>query len=237
MKLFKSLLGLVLILLLSSSVTFGQDAGKPAMQRPAMDPEVRAQKQTDNLAKKVELTEKQVKEMKKIYTKYNKQRIEAKKLTDMAQRRTKLTNITRDENKAIEEAMTANQLKAYKESRQKRKQELDQKFAAQMKKKEAIERERRTGVKQPVSTDNAEQKKSPVNKAQKTTDEMVKNLGLTREQVPQVMKININFHEGMDKAKSLSNDKEAWTAEVKKLKAAQEGALKKVLTEEQIEKL
>ncbi len=234
MKVFKSLLSLVLALTLGATVTVAQQTdAKTEKYVPKIDVEKRAQNQTDRLAKEVEMTEKQVEKVKSIYLKYGKKEIEARKIEDKREFATKVSQIRKDQEKAILDVMTDEQRAAYKDKKAKKAEE----YAARKKRMEAENRAKEQGkeIAKPKSLKGkpmtAEQN------AQRKTDRMVGDLSLTREQIPEVQKIQLDYFTQLDEAMNSIEDRSELSAKVKGLKEAKTASLKKVLTDEQFKKM
>lgn len=235
MKVFKLILGLGFILALSATTINAQstptldggDSTAEAVER-------RAQKQTDNLAKKVELNESQVGKVKDIYIKYGKKEMAARKIEDKKEMSMKMMEIRKGQEEALRGIMNAEQLAKYEEQKAKRSAEMMEK----RKKSDAAKRaDERAG-------DSPEKERKPTpapesleERAQKKTDKMIEELDLTREQVPQVQEVNMDFYAKMDKKvkglKDMSKIKEIR----QDLNDKRLASLKKILTDEQYQKI
>jgi hypothetical protein len=216
MKLFKSLLGMAMILLLSSSVAYGQEKNKKPTQRAPLTTEQRAQRQTDNFVKKNELNEKQAKEVKEIYIKYG-EKIEGLNKNAEASAKNKEVAMARSKQEAeLVKVLTEEQLAAYKEKKAKKVEKYTKKKAVRPAKETLL---------------------TPDQRAQKRTDRLIKKLELTREQVPQVSKANLEYYTALAGVDMEGEDRAAIKAEKKALKADYDASLKKVLTEAQFTKM
>lgn len=233
MKVFKSLLGLVLILTLCTPALMAQQTEtKEQLMRPEVNVEQKAQRQTDNLAKKVELTEKQVEKVKNIYIKYGNKEADAKKIEDTKERGQKISKIRMDQEQALKDVMTAEQLAKYQQAK-------DKKAESMSAKKEQRDVEKRAKEKG-TTKQKGEMKGEPFSteqKAQKKTDRLVEELGLTREQVPQVQKINIDYYTQLDELMKNTEDRTALKDSKNALKETYMASLKNVLTAEQYKKM
>ena len=207
---------MAMILLLSSSVAYSQEKNEKPTQRAPMTTEQRAQRQTDNFVKKNELNEKQAKEVKEIYVKYGEK---IKDLKNNAEASTKNKEIgkTRSEQEAeLVKVLTKEQLAAYKEKKAKMVEKYTKKAEARPAKETMF---------------------TPEESAQKRTDNLTKKLELTREQVPQVQKANLDYYTQLDKVNMDREDKNAIKTDKKAVKADYEASLKKILTEAQFTKM
>lgn len=221
-------------LTLGATVTVAQQTdAKTEKYVPKIDVEKRAQNQTDRLAKEIEMTEKQVEKVKSIYVKYGKKEIEARKIEDKREFAMKVGQIRKDQEKAILDVMTDEQRAAYKD----RKAKKAEQYAARKARVEAETRAQEKGseMQKPKAVKgepmNAEQN------AQRKTDRMVGDLSLTREQIPEVLKINTDYYTQVDEAMKTIEDRTEVAAKVKSLKDARMASLKEILTAEQYKKM
>lgn len=235
MKVFKSLLSLVLALTIGATVAVAQQPdAKPEKIIPNIDIEKRAQNQTDRLAKELEMTEKQVEKVKSIYVKYGKKELEARKIEDKREFAMKVSKIRKDQEKALFDVMTDEQRAAYKD---KKAQKAEQ-YAAKKARVEAETRAKQQGKE--MAKSEPVKKGEPMTaeqNAQRKTDKMVGDLSLTRDQIPQVQKIQLDYFTQLDEAMTTIEDRSELSAKVKGLKEAKTASLKKVLTEEQFNKM
>lgn len=225
MKVLKLILGLVLFLALSTNVTFAQTSSvKPTPEQI----EKRAQQKTDNLAKKVELTEDQVVKVKEIYIKYRNMEVDARQIEDAQKRKEKLVESQKGQEKALRGVMTKEQLAKYDEAKSKRTEEK----VAKRKQMEAAKRAEERGQEIPRSPSKG-QPLSTEQKAQRQTDKMVVELSLSREQTTKVQAVNVEYYTKLDELIKSESDRTKIKELRDGLRTARLASLKEVLTEQQ----
>ena len=137
-----------------------------------------------------------------------------------------------DQEQALKDVMTKEQLAKYQEAKDKKRESMsaakEQRDTEKRAKEKGTAPERRELHGEPFTTEQ---------KAQKKTDSLVDELGLTREQVPQVQKINLDYYTQLDQLMKNTEDRSALKASKNALKETYTTSLKAVLTAEQFEKM
>jgi hypothetical protein len=232
MKVFKLILGFVLFFTLGANTTFAQKATRVEGEQSMEALERRAQVRTDNLAKKVEMTESQVNKIKAIYLKYGKKEREVRSIEDKKERGMKIVEIRKAQEKEIKAVMTKEQRIQYEEQMSKKNEQM----ASMNNKRKAAKKAEEKGKEVPKSAAKGE----PMNaeqQAQKKTDNMVGDLGLNREQIDKVQQVNIDYYKGMEEMLNTMEDRTKMSQKKTELENARLASLKEILTDAQYKKL
>ena len=219
MKITKRILPTVLMLVLGFFALQAQHTN----ERPPMDPEKMAEKQTAKMTENLSLDEKQAEKVNAINLKYAQQQ-KGKMKKAKAEREARMT-----EHKKVQEAKMAEL-----------KQVLTTEQYAELEKAQAERgdrmREHRKGG--PRGAAGEYKDLTPEERSEKQTTRMVEKLGLNDEQAKALGQVNLDFakkREAMfqEKKEERSANKEA----MKKLMGEQKAAVGKILTPEQMKQL
>ena len=179
MKLFKSLLSLLLVLLLSNSVAIAQQNVQGKKARKQMTTEERAQKQTDRLVKSLSLDAEQTKKAYAINLKYGKLQQELVSLKNKKEQKSKYKQQRAEQNAEFQAILNEEQKAIFNKKQEKKAVKQEKKQAQKKEKKEMKKAQKRANT--------------PEDKAQRRTDFLQSKLSLTAEQLPKVQAINVVY--------------------------------------------
>ena len=216
MKLFKSLLSLLLVLLLSNSVAIAQQNNQNRKVRKQMTSEERAQKQTDRLTKSLSLDAEQAKKAHAINLKYGKLQQELMGLKSKGEQKSKYKQMREDQNAEYQAILTEEQKAIFNKKQERRVVKQEKKQAEKKEMKKAVKRAN-----------------TPETKAESRTNFLHSKLSLTEEQMPKVQAINVNYYTKLAAMKADLKAKKIEMLDRKGLKQERNAELKKVLTPEQ----
>lgn len=214
MKITKRILPTVLMLALGFLTLHAQRN----TDRPPMDPEKMAEKQTARMTEKLGLDEKQAEKVEAINLKYAKQQVEKK-----------------EKAKAEREEMKAERKKTQDARMAELKQVLTSEQYTELEKAQAEMGDRMRARHKDGPRGGGKYKDlTPEERSEMQTKKMVDKLGLNDEQAKSLQQVNLDFAKKrkamMDEKKA---DRDANRAEMKKLNDEQKTAIDKILTSEQ----
>lgn len=219
MKLFKSLLSLLLVLLLSNSVAIAQQNNQNRKVRKQMTSEERAQKQTDRLTKSLSLDAEQAKKAHAINLKYGKLQQELMGLKSKEEQKSQYKQMRADQNAEYEAILTEEQKAIFNKKQERRTVKKEAKAVKQEEKKEMKKAQKRANT--------------PEDKAELRTNFLKTKLSLTEEQLPKVQAINVNYYTKLAAMKADLKAKKIEKLDRRSLKTERTAALKNILTAEQ----
>ncbi|MEO1259278.1 MAG: hypothetical protein AAFZ15_10805 [Bacteroidota bacterium] len=216
MKITKRILPALLLLLIAVFAMHAQRADRQ------FDPEKMAEKQTAHMTEKLSLDEQQVEKVKAINLKYaeqakvQKEQAEAERATKRAERQ----KIQEAKKAELKEVLTDEQFA-----------EMEKMQAARAEKVKMRKEGRRKGQ------DNRKSM-SPEDRAAKMTEKMTEQLGLNKDQVTELEKVNLEFAQKRQAIIEKNKEQRAAGKEsMQQLKEEQKAAMEKILTPEQMKQL